>query len=55
MSVRSIDDVPCNKLCAKFFNGGGHLNASGGKLFCSIQEAEKIAEQAIMDFENELI
>lgn len=55
VSVRSIDDVPCNKLCAKFFNGGGHLNASGGKLFCSIQEAEKIAEQAIMDFENELI
>ena len=27
---------------AEFFNGGGHRNASGGKLLCSIQEAEQI-------------
>lgn len=54
VSTRSIENVPCNKLCAEFFNGGGHLNAAGGKLLCSIQEAEKIAEQAIKDFENEL-
>jgi hypothetical protein len=30
------------------------LNASGGRLNCSIEEARKIAEQAIAAFENQL-
>jgi phosphoesterase RecJ-like protein len=30
-----------------FFNGGGHPNASGGKLFCTIEEAEKVVRKAI--------
>lgn len=30
LSLRSIGDVPCNEICRKYFNGGGHLNASGG-------------------------
>lgn len=30
LSLRSIGDVPCNEICKKYFNGGGHLNASGG-------------------------
>jgi phosphoesterase RecJ-like protein len=38
----------------QFFNGGGHLNASGGRLNCSIEEAERIAQQAILHFEKEL-
>lgn len=54
VSLRSVDQVPCNKIAEKFFNGGGHLNASGGKLNCSIQEATKIVEQAILAFEKEL-
>lgn len=52
VSLRSVDDFPCNKMAEEFFNGGGHLNASGGKLFCSIQEAEVIAQRAIMAYEN---
>lgn len=52
VSTRSIDDIPCNKICEKFFNGGGHLNASGGRLNCSMDEAIKIAEAAINDFEE---
>lgn len=55
VSTRSIDNVPCNKICEKYFNGGGHLNASGGRLNCSMEEAIKIAETAIMDFEDSLI
>lgn len=47
VSLRSVDDFPCNKVAAEFFNGGGHLNASGGKLMTSIEEAERIACQAI--------
>ena len=47
VSLRSVDDFPCNKVAADFFNGGGHLNASGGKVNCTIEEAERIACQAI--------
>ncbi len=32
VSLRSVDDFPCNEVAARFFNGGGHLNASGGRL-----------------------
>ena len=30
LSLRSIGKIPCNEICKKYFNGGGHLNASGG-------------------------
>jgi len=54
VSLRSVDDFPCNEVAAQFFNGGGHLNASGGRLKCSIDEAVKIAQQAIIAFEDKL-
>jgi phosphoesterase RecJ-like protein len=54
VSLRSVDDFPCNEVAAQFFNGGGHLNASGGRLNCSISEAVKIVEQALLAFENKL-
>ena len=52
VSLRSVDDFPCNRMAAEFFNGGGHLNASGGKLTCSIEEAVKITCNAIKKYEN---
>lgn len=52
VSLRSVDDFPCNKMAEQFFNGGGHRNASGGKLHCSIQEAELVAQRAILAFES---
>jgi phosphoesterase RecJ-like protein len=52
VSLRSVDQFPCNQVAAQFFNGGGHLNASGGRLNCSIEEAVKITEQAIAAFSN---
>ena len=54
VSLRSVDDFPCNEVAARFFNGGGHLNASGGKLNCSMDEAVKIVGQALLAFENKL-
>jgi phosphoesterase RecJ-like protein len=54
ISLRSVDDFPCNEVAAQFFNGGGHLNASGGRLNCSMSEAVKIVEQALLAFENKL-
>lgn len=54
VSLRSVGDFPCNRMAAEFFNGGGHLNASGGKLHCSLPEAEKVARQAIAAYEQML-
>lgn len=54
VSLRSVDDFPCNEVAAAFFNGGGHLNASGGRLFCSMEEAIRITRQAILHFESKL-
>ena len=50
VSLRSVDDFPCNKMAELYFNGGGHLNASGGRLECSISEAEAIVRKAIKEF-----
>ena len=50
MSRRSVDDFPCNNMAELYFNGGGHLNASGGRLECSIAEAEDIVRKAIKEF-----
>ena len=54
VSLRSVDDFPCNKVAEQFFNGGGHLNASGGRLYCSMEEAVKITQQAFLHFEEKL-
>ena len=54
VSLRSVDDFPCNEMAAKFFNGGGHVNASGGRLYCSLDEAEKVVRQAFIHYEDRL-
>ena len=54
VSLRSVDQFPCNEMAAEFFNGGGHLNAAGGRLYCSIEEAVGIAQQAILRYEEKL-
>ena len=50
VSLRSVDDFPCNKMAERYFNGGGHLNASGGRLECSVEEAEAVVRKAIEEF-----
>ena len=47
VSLRSVDDFPCNKMAAEFFNGGGHLNASGGELRCTMDEAVETVNHAV--------
>lgn len=54
VSLRSVDDFPCNEVAAAFFNGGGHLNASGGRLHCGVDEAMQVVRQAILHFESKL-
>lgn len=47
VSLRSVDDFPCNQMAKDFFNGGGHLNASGGSLDMTMDEAVRQARRAI--------
>lgn len=54
VSLRSVDDFPCNKMAEQFFNGGGHLNASGGELPFPLTDAVKTAERAIEAFADRL-
>ena len=51
VSLRSVDRFPCNKMAEEFFNGGD-LNASGGRLNCSVDEAVKVTRQAILKYEH---
>lgn len=54
VSLRSSCGFHCDKVASKFFNGGGHADAAGGKLYCSVEEAEKIAREAICYYAEEL-
>ncbi|MBQ0048871.1 MAG: bifunctional oligoribonuclease/PAP phosphatase NrnA [Bacteroidales bacterium] len=54
LSLRSVDDFPCNEMAAEFFNGGGHLNASGGRLYCTMDEAIEQAKQAVRKYAGKL-
>ncbi len=39
LSLRSKGKFDVNKVANHFFNGGGHINASGGKLYLSVDES----------------
>ena len=52
VSLRSVDQFPCNQMAERFFNGGGHLNASGGRLECTIDEAIETVKRAIIAFSD---
>lgn len=54
VSLRSVDDFPCNKVAEQFFNGGGHLNASGGRVYGSIDDAVQVVKEALQTYEEEL-
>ena len=47
ISLRSVGSFPCNQLAAEFFHGGGHLNASGGEFFGTMEEAKAVFEKAL--------
>lgn len=47
ISLRSVGSFPCNRLAAEYFSGGGHLNASGGEFYGTMDEAVKVFEEAL--------
>ena len=50
VSLRSQGTFPCNKFAGKYFNGGGHLNASGGQYDGSLDEAVSLFEKGLEEF-----
>ncbi|MFL5809304.1 MAG: DHH family phosphoesterase [Flavisolibacter sp.] len=48
-SFRSKGDFDCNSFARKYFNGGGHFNASGGHDSASLQETVQKFRQAIKE------
>lgn len=55
VSLRSVDDFSVEEMAKRFFNGGGHFNASGGQLECSVEEAEEITRNAIKYYADQLM
>lgn len=55
ISLRSVGDFPCNKIASEYFNGGGHLNASGGEFYGSMSEAVDLFKRALVKYQDELI
>lgn len=51
ISFRSKDDVDVNQFSRKYFNGGGHINAAGGKYFDDIYETIEVFKEKIADEE----
>lgn len=54
ISLRSVGNIPCNKIAKEFFNGGGHFNASGGNVACTLEQATRLFEEALHKFQDVL-
>lgn len=50
ISLRSQGTFPCNSFAAQCFNGGGHLNASGGEYYGSLLEAMAVFEKTLPEY-----
>lgn len=55
ISLRSVGTFPCNQVASEFFNGGGHLNASGGEFYGTLDEAIDLFKQALVKYEDLLL
>jgi phosphoesterase RecJ-like protein len=49
-SFRSKETFDCNSFARKYFQGGGHYNASGGRSTFSIEDNIKQFKQALKEF-----
>lgn len=49
VSCRSVGDFAVNDICAKYFNGGGHINAAGGEFYGTLDQAVETFEQLLIE------
>ena len=50
VSLRSQGDISVNALSNRFFNGGGHERAAGGRLYMPIGEVAEYYERSLREF-----
>lgn len=50
ISFRSQGDVDVNAFARRYFDGGGHKNASGGKSFKSMEQTVEYFKQSVSEF-----
>jgi phosphoesterase RecJ-like protein len=55
LSLRSSGNFSVDNMSRKYFNGGGHKNASGGKSFVSLDETVSFFKSILPEFKDELI
>ena len=53
VSLRSKGAVSVNQLCRRYFNGGGHERAAGGRLYMPVEEVEDYFERSLRAFLEE--
>ncbi|MDR1258924.1 MAG: bifunctional oligoribonuclease/PAP phosphatase NrnA [Tannerellaceae bacterium] len=53
VSLRSTGDFPCNEFARRYFNGGGHRNASGGEFYGPLPEAVAMFEKGLSELNPE--
>jgi phosphoesterase RecJ-like protein len=51
-SFRSKESFDCNTFARKYFEGGGHYNASGGRSSASVEENVRLFKEALKEFTN---
>jgi len=54
ISFRSSTEVAVNKFAAKYFNGGGHKNAAGGKSTIGLKETVELFESLVEEHQVDL-
>ena len=54
LSLRSKGDFKVNEIANKYFNGGGHINASGGVSQVSVDGTIKVIEEIINNYKKQL-
>jgi len=52
LSLRSVGDIPCNQICSRFFDGGGHKNAAGGHSTKSLSEVVETFKSILPEYKN---
>ena len=53
VSLRSRGDIDVNLFAQRYFNGGGHKNAAGGKSFMSMEDTLKHYEKCVKEYATE--
>jgi phosphoesterase RecJ-like protein len=55
LSFRSVGDFSVDSMSRRYFNGGGHKNASGGKSFVSLDETVSFFKSVLPEFKDDLM